>query len=91
MAPEQVEQIAPPVAAAVLEHPIVVGEQPGMGGHAHDECSPQRRNKGVSEKGLGVVEVLEDVEGEDQVERPVRARRRSLDPGIRRAVRSSDR
>ena len=59
VASEQLEQVAPPVAAAVLEHPIVVGEQPGMGGHAHDEVSSQRRNEDVGEKGLGVVEVLE--------------------------------
>ena len=57
----------------VLEHAVVVGEQPRVGRHAEDgdAVGGQRRDELVGEERLVVVDVLEDVEREHDVERAV--------------------
>jgi len=72
---EQVEQALAGVAAHVVDGLVVLGPQPRVGRHGHEVGAGRLEHAAhLRHRGVVVVEVLEQVEGHDEVERVVRER-----------------
>tara|TARA_R110002126_G_scaffold64513_6_gene165173 strand:- start:19197 stop:19856 length:660 start_codon:yes stop_codon:yes gene_type:complete len=68
-------QLRARVASMMAGDAIVLGEEPGMGGHVHQESAARFQHApGFAGRGLRVFEVLEHVEHRDEVEGGVRER-----------------